>query len=116
MENESWVSSPFVWVYRLALLVAMAGVLYLALSAQQPVSLGSDKANHVLAFAVLGALAQLGFPRVGTLGVLFPLFVFGVIIEALQYQVGRFAGMDDLVANLIGLVISAFVSLLIVRR
>lgn len=116
MEKESWEASPFLWVFRVVLLVAMAAVLYLALSPQQPVSLGYDKANHVVAFVVLGTLAQLGFPRVGAIGVLIPLFIFGVIIEALQYQVGRFAGMDDLVANLIGLAISAVVSLVIVRR
>lgn len=116
MEKDFRKPSGWAWGFRVLLLVTMAGVLYLALIPQQPVSLGSDKANHVLAFFVMGALAQLGFPRVSTAGVLAPLFIFGVVVEALQYQAGRYAGMDDLLANLTGLAISAVVSLFIVHR
>lgn len=110
------ISHTLEWFFRVCLLVAMAVVLYLAMMQDQAVDLGTDKLNHIVAFMVLGALGQLGFPRVHVLGVLFPLFVYGVLIEVVQSRVGRFAGMDDLVANLIGLAISAPLTLLIVHR
>lgn len=105
-----------VWFFRLVLLVALAGVTYLALMPAQAVSLGSDKTNHVVAFAVLGVLARLGFLRSGVVAVMFPLFIYGVLIEAMQYQVGRFAGMDDLVANLVGLGIASVSTLFIQKQ
>lgn len=105
-----------VWVFRLALLVALAVVFYLALMPVQAVSLGSDKFNHVVAFVVLGVLGRLSFPRSGVLSVMFPLFAYGVLIETLQYQVGRFASMDDLVANLIGLGIASVSTLFIQKH
>lgn len=112
----SVVSHSVVWFFRACLLVAMAVVFYLAMMQHQAVDLGTDKLNHIVAFMVLGALGQLGFPRLNVLGVLVPLFVYGVFIEVVQSQVGRYAGMDDLVANLIGLAISAPLTFLIVHR
>ena len=104
-----WQSSLFLWLFRVAFLVAMTGVLYLALSPVQPVNLGSDKTNHVFAFTVLGTLAQLSFPRFNALPVVALLLFFGVVIELIQSQVGRFAGMDDVMADLVGLVVSVFI-------
>ena len=104
-----WKTAPFLWVFRVAFLVAMTGVLYLALSPVQPVNLGSDKTNHVFAFTVLGTLAQLSFPRFNALPVVALLLFFGVVIELIQSQVGRFAGMDDVMADLVGLVVSVFI-------
>jgi VanZ family protein len=115
MLGNLWNKSPFLWLLRAVLLIAMLGVLYLALSPQQPVSLGGDKTNHVVAFVVMGTLAQLGFPRAGLLRVLLPLIVFGALIEGLQYVVGRFAGIDDLIADLIGLALSVIIAKLIMR-
>jgi VanZ family protein len=110
VNKDFWNASPFLWGFRVVLALAMMVVLYLALSPQQAVSLGSDKVNHVLAFVALGTFAQFGFPRLNPLWVLVPLFCFGVAIELLQTQVGRFAAMDDLVADGIGLIISVAVS------
>ena len=104
-----WKTAPFLWVFRVFFLVAMIGVLYLALSPVQPVNLGSDKTNHVFAFTVLGTLAQLSFPRFNALPVVALLLFFGVVIELIQSQVGRFAGMDDVMADLVGLVVSVFI-------
>ena len=104
-----WKTAPFLWVFRAVFLVAMIGVLYLALSPVQPVNLGSDKTNHVFAFTVLGTLAQLSFPRFNALPVVALLLFFGVVIELIQSQVGRFAGMDDVMADLLGLVVSVFI-------
>lgn len=110
MRGSFWNTSPFLWLFRVALALSLMVILYLALSPQQPVSLGGDKINHVLAFVALGTFAQFGFPRLNPLWVLAPLFCFGVAIELLQTQVGRFAAMDDLVADAIGLIISVAVS------
>lgn len=110
MQRQAWwKASPFLWLFRVGFLVAVTGVLYLALVPQQPVSLGSDKANHVLAFVVLGTLAQLGFPRINALIVLTLLLFFGVMIELVQSQVGRFAGIDDVMADVVGLVVAGFI-------
>ena len=100
------------WLFRLFLCFALAVILYLALTPEQPVTLGSDDANHIVAFLVLGVLGRLGFPRANVMAVIFPLFAFGVIIEALQSQMGRDASMDDLVADLIGLAIASLLTFL----
>lgn len=110
------VSSGVEWFFRACLLVAMGVVFWLAMMQGQSIDLGTDRINHIIAFMVLGALGQLGFPRVHVLGVLFPLFAYGVLVEIIQSQVGRMAGMDDLVANFTGLLISAPLTLVIVHR
>lgn len=110
------ISRSLEWFFRGCLLVALVAVFFLALMPDQAVSLGSDKVNHIVAFVVLGALGQLAFHRLHLLAILFPLFVYGVLIEVIQYYLGRFAGLDDVLANLAGLAISAPLSFLLVHR
>jgi len=52
---------------------------------------------------------------VPVLGVLFPLFVFGVLVEIVLHQAGRMVGMDDLLANFAGLLIAAPLTFVIVH-
>lgn len=110
------VSSRVEWFFRACLLVAMIAVAWMALMQGQVVDLSRGQLFHVIAFMVLGALGQLGFPRVPVLGVLFPLFVFGVLVEIVLHQAGRMVGMDDLLANFAGLLIAAPLTFVIVHR
>lgn len=87
--------------------LVLAGVLLLALVPAQSMTLsaGSDLANHVFAFFVLGMLARLGWPARGWLlfGIL---LVFGAGIEIAQHFVGRDAAWMDWLADAVGLLLA----------
>jgi hypothetical protein len=44
----------------------------------------SDKIQHAIAFATLGLLASLGYPRLGTVSLIGGLSFYGALIEVLQ--------------------------------
>jgi VanZ family protein len=74
------------WPARLGLGAAVLAITWLALTPQpDPPGLGWDKLNHVAAFLVLAALAQLGWPGRGArwwwLGLLLG---YGLVIELVQ--------------------------------
>jgi VanZ family protein len=87
-------------------------VLLLALMPAAPTMPGTgwDKSNHLLAFAVLGALGFLSYPgRVAWL--LLALLAYGGLIEVLQwFTPGRFAEWTDWLADAVGLIIGVGVA------
>ena len=62
----------------------------------------SDKVHHVFAFVVLGLLLRLGY-QINYWYALMVLLAYGAFIEFSQiYAIGRFADVEDVVADLIG--------------
>lgn len=96
---------------RLLLLLALMAITVLALIPQTevPVTTLWDKADHALAFLVLGVLAQWAFPAARFVLPITPALIgYGALLEILQTltptRVGSFA---DLVADLIGIFLAA---------
>ena len=59
--------------------------------------------HHALAFAVLGGVAHLGYPRVSARKVMLALAVFAVVSELFQFVVpGREPALGDVVADVVG--------------
>lgn len=96
---------------RLLLLLVLVAITVLALIPQTevPVTTLWDKADHALAFLVLGVLAQWAFPAARFVPLIAPALIgYGALLEILQTltptRVGSFA---DLVADLIGVLLAA---------
>lgn len=95
-----------VWLYRFALFAAVAAVSWLAFTSVsvRPAQISSDKVNHALAFFVLAMLIDNAFPRVRFLRVkVWPLIVYGVLIEVIQRFVSRDPSWLDLLADGVGI-------------
>ncbi|MGZ8983668.1 MAG: VanZ family protein [Methylotenera sp.] len=91
------------WIFGSVVLV----VLVLALMPTVPhmPTTGWDKANHMLAFAVLAWLGCQAFPQRQTT-VLLGLLVYGVLVEVLQSLTSyRFGDWHDLLADALGMLI-----------
>jgi VanZ family protein len=101
--------------------VLSVAVCYLALIPAPPpqLSVGWDKGNHLLAFATLACLGDLGFcgtvsRRIAGAAVL---FLYGVGIEIAQHLVpARSSEWGDLLADLAGIAIGIFVSSVVKGR
>jgi VanZ family protein len=95
--------------FRLALLAALAVVIHLATTQiNYPVIENmNDKVNHILAFYVLGFLADFSFPRKNFgLSKILPLLGFGLLIEVIQYFLPyRSFSLYDLAADAAGLAV-----------
>lgn len=91
---------------RAAFVICLVAVLYLALD-PRPAFTGtsSDKVNHVLAFFTLAVLLRLGWPQYRVVLALLGLLGLGILIEVLQYFVGRDAAFGDLLADAAGLLL-----------
>ena len=91
---------------RLAFWSCVAAVAALALRAPVAESVpGWDKANHLLAFGVLGLLGLLSWPHRAR-QVLVGLLAYGAVIELLQSLTPeRQASWPDMAANLLGLLL-----------
>lgn len=93
---------------RAAFFAALVSVLVLALlppQAAEPISFGWDKANHLIAFAVLAVLGRSAFPGRGG-AVLAGLLVYGALIEVAQAMTPlRTAQWADVLADAVGIVI-----------
>lgn len=92
--------------FRLAFAGLFIAVTLLALLPMQelPVTTGWDKSNHVLAFFVLLALLDAGWPARALWQKLLVLLVYGIAIEGAQgFIPGRFASGLDMLADAIGL-------------
>jgi hypothetical protein len=72
-----------VFTLKLMFLAVLAIILILAI-APLPDPTGSDKAYHMLAFAVLAGMGWFAFPRLSTLQLAVALSAIGAIIEFLQ--------------------------------
>lgn len=96
-------------LFRLGLWTTLVAVLYLSTTKiDGPLPGGlSDKFYHGLCFFVLAFLADYAYPRTGfTAGKYIPLFMYGVMIECIQYFIPyRSFSIADMVADFIGLFI-----------
>lgn len=94
--------------------LAIVGVSILAFmpGAEVPVSTGWDKSNHALAFFVLALLAVCSWPAASVWQRCLGLLAYGVLIECVQYVVGRDAAMLDIFADAVGIAIGQVVILL----
>ncbi|MDI1300861.1 MAG: VanZ family protein [bacterium] len=102
------------WIFRAAFFCALLGIWVLAIMPAPP-AIGSsyDKANHAFAFLVLGVLARMAWPRAGASRVPGLLLLFGILIEVVQYFVGRDASVFDVMADGVGLALAVCVMLFV---
>jgi hypothetical protein len=94
--------------FRLALWGSVLVVAWFAFAPlAEPAGFSWDKANHVLAFCVMAALADAGYPdRAQELQRWGLLLGYGLVIELVQWQLPyREFSWLDLVANLVGVLL-----------
>lgn len=97
-----------VWLFRLALLLNMVAITFLALTHLniKPAQVSSDKVNHCLAFFVLAFCIDNAFPRVRFLvAKIWPLLAYGIAIEIVQRFVAREFSLLDFGADLLGVLL-----------
>ena len=89
---------------RVALVLCLGIILWLALSPNPPGLTSYDKINHILAFFVLAGLLDYASVNIARFSVkTWPLLAFGLLIEMLQYWAGhRYFEWGDLMADSIG--------------
>jgi len=101
-------SPPAIAAWRVALLLLIVAVSYLALTPTPPARLdtGWDKLNHALAFSALSIAGYFAFPgsRGRWLAIVCGLVALGGMIEVLQLFVpGRNSEWGDLLADSVGI-------------
>ena len=104
MLNVPLRSKQITWLFRLALLINLVAISWLAFSTQSwkvVPDYFSDKVNHFFAFFVLSYCIDRGFPQHRfLLSKLLPLFLYGLAIELIQSRIpGRDISGWDLVAD-----------------
>lgn len=100
--------SQLVWLFRVALLLNIAAITFLALTSVsiKPAQLSSDKVNHCFAFFVLAFCIDNAFPRLRFLLVkLWPLLAYGIGIEIVQRLVAREFSLLDFGADMLGILL-----------
>ncbi|MEQ1838617.1 MAG: VanZ family protein [Candidatus Nitrotoga sp.] len=96
-------SALWIWVFGSVALVVLALAL-MPIAVHMPTT-GWDKANHLLAFAVLAWLGCHAYPQ-RMASVLLGLLAYGALIEILQsFTSYRFADWHDLLADGLGLLL-----------
>lgn len=110
-------SQPATLLWWRAVLAALIGVVcFLALSPNPPTDLdsGSDKVNHLLAFAALSVAACFSFPgvRANHIAGFLMLLAFGGAIELMQSSIpGRGSEWGDLLADALGIGIGTMLAI-----
>jgi VanZ family protein len=102
------------WLFVIALLSVSA--LAFMPGDDVPISTGWDKSNHLLAFFVLALLAGLAWPRSDWWKRALALVGYGVLIEVVQYFVGRDAAALDVFADSMGIALHGIFVVLPMRR
>ena len=114
---RSWLPQPGAALWRWLLALAMLALLALSLAPSSLAlpTIGWDKGNHVLGFALLGLLGQWAWPG-RTAIVLTGLLGYGGLIELLQsFTPDRVAEAIDLLADWVGLLLGAGLAFLLER-
>ncbi|HTN32545.1 MAG TPA: VanZ family protein [Marinobacter sp.] len=96
------------WLWRLALIISVLAVLYLATTdSPYPIpSSANDKINHLIAFLELTILTRLAWPEVKGWQYAPVLLAFGLAIEAIQATLPyRYFSLADLAADGAGIII-----------
>lgn len=102
------ISGRMRWPLRVAFVLCLAVVLYLALDPAPLIKgVSSDKVNHVLAFFGLGVLLRFGWPRFRLVWAALALLALGILIEVVQHYIGRDAAFGDVLADIVGLALAA---------
>ena len=97
---RKYLDTPLTLIAALTLIVAMLWPM----DQPPPAPEGSDKLVHLIAFAALSfPLARTG--RLGLLPVLIGASAFGGAIELIQPSFNRSADLNDLVADIVGVVL-----------
>ena len=105
------------WLLRAAFYCAsgLVGLASLAPSAALPTVSVSDKAQHVIAYAVLGLLGTAAYQRRAT-RVILGLAVYGTALEFLQtFSPGRSPDVADAIADIIGASLGAGAAIALLR-
>ncbi len=92
------------WISLTLFILAVITVLSLSPLKELPPMPGSDKTHHLIAYAALMFPTALKKPDYWLAIVLFFVFWSG-IIEVLQPYVNRYGELQDLIANIIGLIL-----------
>ena len=101
------LSPNHVIYFRVSFCITLLVVTHLATTTSDPLSTSSsyDKANHLVAFLVLALLLDFSFPnsRFNT-DKIFPLIVYGISLEIIQYYLPhRSFSFFDVGADILGL-------------
>lgn len=99
-----------IWL-TVGLALCIGALTLIPLSAPSAVP-GTDKAHHVLAFAILTMPCAALYPK-GLFRVVFAAAVYGGLIEVIQPYVGRHGETADVLADLLGVGIGAAFGLLL---
>lgn len=98
--------TPATTGWRVLLASGLVAICWLAFNPHPPpaADMGSDKLNHVSAFAVLAFCAERGFGWPAWRRSTAALMAFGAVIELVQSQIpGRSAELPDLLADAVGI-------------
>lgn len=101
-----------IWL-TIGLALCIGALTLIPLSAPSAVP-GTDKAHHVLAFAILTMPCAALYPK-GLFRVVFAAAVYGGLIEVIQPYVGRHGETADVLADLLGVAIGAVFGLFLHR-
>lgn len=100
-------------LFRLTFLVACLGTLVMAVLPHPPTIPGDppDKVLHILAFAVLGSLAAVAFPKRAVGRIVAALIALGALIEVVQAipALNRDSEFLDLVSDSVAALVAAWV-------
>ena len=104
---RKYLDIPLTLIVTAVLTVAMLWPIH----QPRPAPDGTDKFVHLIAFAALAfPLARTG--RFGLMPVFVGASVFGGLIELIQPSFGRSADMQDLIADIVGVVLGIMLALL----
>lgn len=103
------------WLFWLAL-IGISMLAFMPGDEVPPISTGWDKSNHALAFFVLALLAGLSWPRIDWWRRAVALVGYGIVIEIVQYFVGRDAAALDVFADSVGIALHGGLFFLLMRR
>ena len=99
--------------FRVAALLCLIAITVLSFTGDPPDPVaGSDKADHLLAYAVLSLFVTLGFSHarsrpIAWIALALACVAYGGLVELVQPSFGRFAEWKDLLADAIGSILGA---------
>ena len=114
------MSARTIWLFRLALFVAIAFAVTMALLPKPPqiVPIANDKAQHMLAFATLALLAALAYPKAQLFRIGERLSFLGAMVEVLQSipALHRDCDIRDWIADTIAICVMLLIVATVRRR